>query len=46
MKKIFPILLFAMSYRVAVGLAMQENMWPWIVVYWTVLAIRNWLEVI
>ena len=41
MKKLFPILLFMIALIVAVGLFYQMNMWKWIVLYWTVLTIKN-----
>ena len=41
MKKLFPILLFMIALIVAVGLAYKMNMWKWIVLYWTVLTIKN-----
>lgn len=45
MKKLFPILLFMISFVVAVGLAFQMNMWKWIVLYWTVLTIKNGYDI-
>ena len=45
MKKVFPVLLFIISAIVAVGLFYQMNMWKYIVLYWTVLTIKNGFDI-
>lgn len=41
MKKLFPFLLFAVSLIVDLGLIIRQDMWPWIVMYWLVLMLKN-----
>lgn len=44
-KKTFSILLFALSFTIAVGLVGGDNMWGWIVIYWATLTVKNATEV-
>lgn len=44
--RIFEIALWADAAIVAVGLWRKRNMWPFITLYWTMLAVKNALGVI
>ena len=44
LSQFFVFLLLADSAYVAYGLARRRNMWPWIVVYWAILILKNFFD--
>lgn len=42
---IFNIVLAILSGLIAIGLWLEDFMWPWIVSYWMVLTVKNILEI-
>ncbi len=41
MAKAFPLLLALIAAIVTLGQGSKKNMWPWIVLYWCVLTVKN-----
>ena len=37
----YPVILGAIAAIVAIGIATGHNMWMWIVLYWSVLTVKN-----
>lgn len=42
---VFIIILAVISFIVMVGIAEKRNMWGWILAYWCVLYLKNYVDV-
>lgn len=46
MGRIFPVLLGLIALVVSIGQGRKKNMWPWVVVYWCVLTMKNVVDML
>ena len=46
MSQILVFMLMADAARVAIGLAQGENMWKYIVAYWVILTMKNFVDLV